>query len=86
MVLVVQLLNRRMREFDRSWAGMREKRDQLSQEQTEKFQEKTQMELDVSDLRGDVDEERSSRVGTGLTEFELLAAHGLLAAARGARG
>lgn len=55
-------LTKQIRELDRKWSGLREKREHLSAEQTEKFKTKTQMELDIRDLKGDVDEERKNRV------------------------
>lgn len=50
------------RKLDTRFKGLKEEREALSAEQTERFQRKTQLELDIRDLKEDVEKERAGRV------------------------
>jgi uncharacterized protein (DUF3084 family) len=50
------------RKLDTRFKGLKEEREALTTEQTERFQRKTQLELDIRDLKEDVEKERAGRV------------------------
>lgn len=50
------------RKLEARFKGMREEKEALLSEQTERFQKKTELELRIKDLREDVEKERSGRV------------------------
>lgn len=50
------------RKLEARFKGMREEKEALLAEQTERVQRKTELELLINDLREDVEKERSGRV------------------------
>ncbi|KRY74785.1 Structural maintenance of chromosomes protein 3 [Trichinella pseudospiralis] len=52
---------KQLRELERQWSGFEEERLQMISEQSERFKEKTKLELAIRDLKEEVEGERSNR-------------------------
>uniref|UniRef100_A0A914V280 Structural maintenance of chromosomes protein 3 n=1 Tax=Plectus sambesii TaxID=2011161 RepID=A0A914V280_9BILA len=64
LVVAQNTVNRvtaQQRKLDARFKGLKEERETLSAEQTERFQRKTQLELDIKDLKEEVVRERTGR-------------------------
>ncbi|KRX58660.1 Structural maintenance of chromosomes protein 3 [Trichinella sp. T9] len=54
-------IQKQLRELERQWSGFEEERLQMISEQSERFKEKTKLELAIRDLKEEVEGERSNR-------------------------
>lgn len=67
----ISQMQRKLRELNSKISTSEEERDQLLQEQAEKFQQKTRLDLLINDMRNEMDGEKNSRVNNKTTFFSL---------------